>query len=238
MTPRSPRHLSPLDGRSGSAASDAGMTLVEVLVALGLFSLVGSLLLGLALSTSTVAQDTQRVVSLDENARLALERMVRELRQASRVDVRPADQLPDGTFTSFSITATFEEPTAAVPMPEPEVLTYTWRTDAADTLPSTLTLSRVSPLPEGPSVLASDVTGFSVELRSSRWEFDGAIPGEPADSVTTWQEIDHALGNDDIPTFDELLMIDRLHIDMTLDDGDSRRPFSTEVFLRNAEVPR
>lgn len=232
MTGRGDREPQP----AGEEPDDSGMTLVEVLVAIALFSVLGTLLLGLALSTSRVGQDTQRIVRIDEDARLAFERMAREFRQASRVAVAQADQLSDGTFTAVNVTVTFDEPTEAVPEPETEMLRYEWHPDGASG--HHVTLTRLLPTHEGPSVLATNVVDFSIELRSSRWEFDGSIPDQDADSVATWQEIDHARGGDEFPDPDELALIDRLAIDMTVDDGTTRRTFTTEVFLRNAEVPQ
>ena len=88
MTKREPLETEP---------RDAGVSLVEVLVGVGLFATLGVLLLGLALSTGKVTSDTRALANVSEESRLAMERMTRELRQSSGLT---AVELPGGSSTS------------------------------------------------------------------------------------------------------------------------------------------
>ena len=66
-------------------ARDEGFTLVEMLVSMALFAVLGTVLLGFALGSSRVADDVTRAGNITGEARLAVERMTRELRQASEI---------------------------------------------------------------------------------------------------------------------------------------------------------
>src|SRR3546814_12863401 len=69
-----------------AARTDEGSTLIEVLVAISLFTVLGALLLGFAISTGKVTDDTRSMTRVSEETRLAMERLTRELRQ--RTDER------------------------------------------------------------------------------------------------------------------------------------------------------
>lgn len=67
-------------------AGAAGFTLVEVVVALTLFVLVLGAALGLYTQGTLMYKRQEIGVEVQENARLALDRMVRELRTAQQID--------------------------------------------------------------------------------------------------------------------------------------------------------
>ena len=77
--------------------ADSGVTLIEVLVSMGLFALVGSLLLGLALSTDSVTASTRSRAGVTEETRTAMERLSRELRQSAGIDAVTLPEL-DGSL--------------------------------------------------------------------------------------------------------------------------------------------
>lgn len=226
--------------------NDAGMTLVELLVGVALFGVLGTLLLGLGVSTARVTDETKAATEVTEEARHALERLTRELRQASKVTA--VDMVGD---EAVAITAEIDfngngqiEPTSL----DPEVVTYRW--DAAS--PSqTLTLTaNVNGQPQTHPVLAGRVSDFSVQLWSSRWDYDTTAP-----AGTTWREIDAVgppVGDKDgkpdgcptvstDPTFcatqiDELALIDRLRISLTVAHQGSEHTYETDVHLRNGQA--
>src|SRR5680860_344900 len=105
---------------------DAGVSLIEVLVAMGLFGVLGTLLLGLALSTSQVTDDVRTLTNVNEESRLAMERLTRELRQAAtitavRLPSSPTDTTALTFWTDFNGNGA-QDLNAA----DPEVLTYRW----------------------------------------------------------------------------------------------------------------
>jgi prepilin-type N-terminal cleavage/methylation domain-containing protein len=212
-----------------SAPRDQGFSLVEMLVAMGLFGVLGTLLLGLALSTSQVTDDTRNLASVNEEARLAMERMVRELRQASDV---LAVQLPASATepTALTFWTDFDgDGLQDLNAADPEVLTYRWN-PATSRL--TLTANDASGTAITRPVLAANVSDFVLGLHSSKWQYD-----RNADGLTTWQELDQSgppVGDaDNLPDDLELHHIDLVSISMTVSLGDHTQTYSTQVDLRN-----
>lgn len=208
---------------------DRGFTLVEVLVAMGLFSLVGTLLLGFALSTSKVANDTRTLTNVNEESRMAMERIIRELRQARIIEAVSLPATPTDT-TALTFWTDFNgdkvrDTTAA----DPEVLTYRWN---PTTSRLTLTANDAGGTATTRPVLAATVSSFVLDLRSSRWEYDAN-----GDGATTWQELDQAgapVGNaNGLPDGTELEHVDRVEVRMTVLDGARAQTYSSQVDLRN-----
>lgn len=215
------------DAVDGPEPRDAGISLVEVLVGMGLFALVGTLLLGLALSTSRVTDDTRALANVGEESRLAMERMTRELRQASTIT---AVQLPPASTTAVTFWTDFngngvQELNAA----DPEVLTYRWN-PATSRL--TLTANDAGGTAITRPVMAASVSDFTLGLRSSKWQYD-----TNGDGATTWQELDAAaapVGNaNSAPDSVELTHIDLVELSMTVLDGARAQTYTTKVDLRN-----
>lgn len=207
---------------------DAGMSLVEVLVAMGLFGVLGSLLLGLALSTGRVTEDVRALTTINEESRLAMERLSRELRQASTLT---AVSLPSasGDPTAITFWTDFNGNGAAdLDAADPEVLTYRWN-------PATQRLSLTANNASGTAmtrpVLAANVSLFDVQLRSSHWQLDA-----DGDGSTTWQELDAptAGGNGNgVPDGAELERLDLVGVTLTVLDGPRAQTYTTRVDLRN-----
>jgi type II secretory pathway pseudopilin PulG len=209
--------------------ADEGTTLVEVIVAIGLFGLLSTVLLGLALSTSRVSDDTRRMAAVSEESRLAMERMTRELRQANAI---LGVHLPTGATdtTAFTFWTDFNGNGAQdLTASDPEVLTYRWN---PTTSRLTLTANDASGTATTRPVLAASVTDFEIELRSSLWQYDA-----DGDGTTTWEELDASgppLGdNDGIPDAPELEAIDLIAVSMTVLDTSHQQTYRTEIDLRN-----
>jgi prepilin-type N-terminal cleavage/methylation domain-containing protein len=210
---------------------DEGFSLVEVLVAMGLFTVVTTLLLGLALGTAQVEEDTRKLAGVNEESRLAMERMARELRQANAVL-----SFSGSTSGTSPVVLTFwtdfnGNGSQDLSVTDPEVLTYRWE-------PTLERLTLTANDEDGASVtrpvLAANVTSFELGLYSSRWEYDtSAADGEP----TKWTEIDAAgppVGdNDGAPDARELELIDLVKVTMTVLDGAHRQTYKSEIDLRN-----
>ena len=227
--------------RSVRRGDEGGFTLVEMLISMTLFSVLGAI----AMSTIVMARDatdsTRLTSDLNEEARVALNRISRELRQAKAIkDVKAAGggavlTSAPAAARSFTFTADFDgdgviEPTA----PDPEELTYSWNGSqlllaAADTSGAVITAP----------VLAAHVTSFAIEFRSSLWQYD-------CDFVngTLWTELDSygcAPASADVGdnsatlTAKELLHIDNVVIKLTVLQGAKRQDYRIQVDLRNAD---
>jgi type II secretory pathway pseudopilin PulG len=208
---------------------------VEVLVAIGLFGVLSTILLGLALSTSDVSQRTREVATVAEEARLGMERITRELRQADRIKVAHLQVAP-GDHTTMTLVADFNgdnciDSTAV----DPEEVTYDWDPGAQQ-----LTISaRVGSETKTERLLAAKVTDLRLSLNSSAWQYD--LPpanGGPPDGTTTAAELDASpIGDRNIQNFttSELQFVDLVGVSMTVTDGTQRLTYETQVDLRNQD---
>ena len=207
---------------------DAGLTLIEVLVAMGLFGVIATLLLGLALSTSAVTDDTRDRTDVAEEARTAMERLSRELRQASAIDRVVLPSTPGGGPTSFTFWTDFDgdghRTTGAA---DPEILTYCWSPTTAR-----LRLTDQDSCTDAQPVLAAEVQDFVVDLESSEWAYDAN-----GDGITTWRELDAKgapVGNGNgIADAPELAHIDMVGVTMSVEDGAGSQTYTTRIDLRN-----
>ena len=208
------------------APRDQGLGLVEVIVAMGLFGLLTTVLLGFALGTSRVTEDTRMLSGVIEESRLAMERFARELRQAREITAytRPADADDEVAFTFWT---DFDgDRVQDLGVADPEVLTYRW-----NPLDNRLTLTANDA--DGTAltrpVLAANVSRFDIELYSSVWEYDA-----DGDGMTSWLELDKAVGNNNgTPEPADLKYVDLVTVAMTVLDGPHRQTYRTEVDLRN-----
>ena len=226
------------DERTPGTTPDAGFTLVELLVAMGLFLLLTSMVLTMVLSASRATTDARQLTRINEEARIAMERLSRELRQAKDIT---AVTLPSGS--NHDVTLTFEvdfngngaiDTSAA----DPEILTYKYI--AADKK-LTLTANDISGNPVTRPILSRDVSAFSLEFRSSLWQYDGCRTTSPTptldkNGVTDWSELDTPCGggNGNL-TLDagELPRIDLVAINLSVLEGSHMQTYETQVSLRN-----
>jgi type II secretory pathway pseudopilin PulG len=210
---------------------DSGMTLVEILVGIVLFGLLGAVLLSVALATSRVTDNTRQLTNVNEESRLAMERLTRELRQATEVVAVSLSSGP-GDTTALSFWTDFngngiKDLNAA----DPEVLTYRWD-------PATGELTLTANDPDGTAVtrslLSANVSDFTVGLRSSQWVYDTNNDG------TTWQELDAAgppSGNGNgVPDGPEFEYVDLVDVSVTVLDGPHAQTYTTQVDLRNRNL--
>ena len=218
---------------------DAGATLVEILVAMTVFGVISTLLLGLGLATSRAHDDIRALGTVGEEARLGMERMTRELRQAEAV---VAAELPETGAPTTSLTVWIDLDgdrcirTTAPKDTDVEQITYRW---SPDTRELTMTASGSdSPL------LATTVTSFTLELDSSSWQYDTSGPNGKPDGITTWQEIDaSSIGDHNSAHFSqvEYRNIDMVGLTVTTEEDGHAVTYTTRVDLRNQhpnEVPK
>lgn len=219
----------------GRVRADGGFTIIELAVAMLILGIVASALSSTMLGSRDTAETVRQVNNLNEEARLALNRISRELRQAKQIAaVRPPDGSTGLTFdVDFNGNGTIE-PSAA----DPERLTYTYDDtnsrillSAADTSGTTVTQP----------ILSGEVSAFALSYRSSRYTYDCN-----GDGVTTWQEVDAGCpsavpvvppAGDADGTLDaaELPYIDSVVLDFTVLDGSRKQTYRTQIDLRNAQ---
>lgn len=214
--------------RRAPASSQSGYTLIEVLVAVSIMMSVLAIVLGTVLSISRATTDAKQFTNMNEQARIATERLTREMRQASQIRgaTLPASEGGDTSVTfgvDFNGNGIIEDAVM-----DPEIITY--RYDASlERL--TLTANDESGLAVTRPILSEEVTAFSFAFRSSLWQHD-----RNGDGVTDWEELDATpgVGNQN-NTLDEpeLALVDLVAVTLTVMDGKHRQTYQTQVGLRN-----
>jgi prepilin-type N-terminal cleavage/methylation domain-containing protein len=231
---------------------DGGFTLVEMLIAIVVLGILGTVFLTTVTGAQTSAKGTSSEQDLNEEARLALNRMARELRQAdSLTEVRNPDGASyDSTaITSLTFTADFNgdgcidgttSTVGVVCQPysasNPETLTYCWDPRAGVRqlylIPGTLSGASCQVTGALP-ILAGQVTSFKLSYRSNEYLYDA-----DGDGITTWSELDDAgppVGNnDDALGQPELANVDSVVVALTVSaNGNHQQAYTTQVDLRN-----
>lgn len=221
---------------------DAGLTLVELLVTVLLMGIVGSIGFGVAVSAQRAGETNRVVNDLNEEARVSLNRLSRELREANRV-VSVTNPTGPGYVATQDVSITFEvdfngngviEPSAV----DPERLTYLW--DASEG--RLLLKASATDYP----VVSGNVEEFRLDLTSRLWGFDGAnaaaasegcaVPaGATKDGVIHWWEVDgyRARGNCNGQPDVELDTVDSVGIQIKVLEGQRQQTYRTQVDLRN-----
>ena len=187
---------------------DSGMTLVELLLAASLLLVLMAVAFSTVVGVSSGAKRTRTQHDLNEEGRNALNRMARELRQATRLSYAVN---PDGPafnsngLVALSLEADFNGDgcagnscTGTNTVTNPESLTYCFNPQGSATTKTYLWLIPSgftgSPAPTTCEVsgalpiLAGKVKAFSVQYRSNQYRYDTDSPA----GVTTWRELDQA----------------------------------------------
>ena len=219
---------------------DDGYTVVEVLVAGSLFMALNVLTFTTVMSTARVTEHTRDATDVNEESRLVLNRMSRELREASAVvsSTNPGTHPYSTAYASFDPAAdsslTFEvdfDGSGGIDAnaPDPEVITYKY-----DRAAERLLLQAGN---QTQPVLAANVTAFRLAFTSRLFDYDGTVDGTK-DGIVTWEELDadpagvRGNGNKVLDAL-ELQFIDSVTIDVTLFKGQRKQTYRTQVDLRN-----
>lgn len=213
------------------ASDDRGFTIVELMITLALFSIIAGILLNVVFSSTNTAGSIRTSNDLNEEARLVLNRMSREIREGQSIVAvsNPAGSTYDPAANSMiNFEVDFDgdgaiEPTAA----DPEVLTYTFEVGAKRLLLQAGGLDY--------PILAGNVKSLKLSYSSVRYECD-----VNADGTTTWEELDTApspcpanIGNNNNILDTELVAIDAVTIDLTMLVGGADQIYRTQVDMRN-----
>jgi len=234
---------------------DSGFTLVELLVAMSLMIVLITVTMTVVKVTSSAVVTSQQQQNLNEEARQAINRMARDIRQAKQIvtAVNPdgagfnsarlvavrfkSDYDGDGCISGISSTG------AACLLPynasNPEDVTYCFEpstkqlyvidNSASGVVPVTMASTSCS---GGQPLLAGNVANFKVSYRSDVYRDDL----NPTDGVTTWSELDESGapdGNVNGLLDDELVNIDSVVLDLTMRLSGRQQVYRTQVGLRN-----
>jgi prepilin-type N-terminal cleavage/methylation domain-containing protein len=213
------------------AAGEDGFTLVELLVAMFVFSLISVGMYQLLFSASRSSQLSRNVVKTSEEARLGFNRLVR--------DTREGREIRNPSSTSFNVQIDFNgngtiEATPADPVGSYESITFTFNESVGGLGTITATAGGVTEvLMTGVDcVRKSDNTCNPVfTYRSSRLEYDSNTSG-----ITSTTELDAASGvgnNNGLLDGSELGLIDTVAFALRIEQGTSRETFYAQAQLRN-----
>jgi prepilin-type N-terminal cleavage/methylation domain-containing protein len=210
---------------------DRGFTLIEMTISMMIFGIILGVM-GSVVSSTKKSSDTVRVVNdLNSEARQAINRISRELRQSVAIEsVSGTDGAAGLTFdVDFNGNKVIDCGTV-----DPERLTYRWDGNniflsAADSSGTTVTQP----------ILSGNVSSFSLQYFSSRYTFDCDGNGS-----TTWQELDHGscrptntpVGNgNNVLDAGELPYVDSVVLTFSVLNGPRKQHYRTQIDLRNAQ---
>jgi Tfp pilus assembly protein PilW len=229
---------------------ESGFTLIEFLVAMSLMMVLITVSITVVKLTTGAVATTQQQQNLNEEARQAINRMTRDIRQAT-VIVTAIN--PDGVgFNSANpvavrFTSDFNgdgciggtASCAADDMSNPEDITYCYAPATQQLyvidnyFPTVISVtSTTNPCAGGQPLLAGNVSAFKVSYRSNAYRDDL----NPTDGVTTWAELDEAGlpdGNNNGVLDVELSNVDSVVLNLTMSVGGHQQVYRTQVDLRN-----
>ena len=235
---------------------DDGFTLVEVLVAISLFSIL-SVGFYQVMSSGVRGSDTaNNVARISQEARIGFNRMIRDTREAGGhcfSGATPECGLVTASPTSYSIEVDFNN-NQVVDYALDEYLRYSFET-GAETI-SITSLNADGSVRTGPDVLVSGVSQINAttpifDYSSNHLEWDWknwatTPPTNGADGITSWQEIDapppgvNGVGDGDT-TLDalgdnnprEIFFLSEISYSFVIEAGDRTTPFRGQAALRN-----
>jgi prepilin-type N-terminal cleavage/methylation domain-containing protein len=234
------------------ADDESGFTLIEFLVAMSLMVVLITVSITVVKLTTGAVATTQQQQNLNEEARQAINRMSRDIRQATAI-VTAVN--PDGTafnsggLVAVRFTSDFDgdgciggaggASCLAYNASNPEDITYCYEptskqlyvidNGAVGVTPVTALSTSCS---GGQPLLAGNVSAFKVSFRSNVYRDDL----NPTDGVTTWTELDEAGlpdGNNNGALDVELSNVDSVVLNLTMSVGGHQQIYRTQVDLRN-----
>lgn len=210
------------------ARSESGFTLVEVLVAMALFAVISVGFYQVMFATSSGATRSQSAARVSEEARLGLNRLVR--------DTREADSLTNATSTSYRIEIDFDgdgnlDPTPADPAGSYEVVIVTWNAVARTVSLSNGFTTEVL-MRDVDCIRKADGTCYDVfQYASSRLEYD-----TNGDGFASAAELDTASfgNNNGLLDGQEVRLIDVVKFSFRVEKEDRSTNFYAEAQMRNS----
>ncbi|HEX2058051.1 MAG TPA: prepilin-type N-terminal cleavage/methylation domain-containing protein [Actinomycetota bacterium] len=227
------------------APDERGFSMVELLVGIFVFSLVGSGLVSILFSVARSTDSTTSSVRISEEARLGLNRLIRDAREAAWIDLSSTD--PAATHDSFTVRVDFNadgafaNPSSATAQGNYEVVTYAYDA-ASDRITVTApgvgaeTLVRgVDCVRDSNGVCKSSVFSFTSNRLEYDWNQDG---------VTTLAELNAAACSpNNLTTLDtacnsvlvngELAVVTNVNVAVELTTAGRSSHYYVEAQLRN-----
>lgn len=187
--------------------SESGFTLVEVLVAFAMFSVLSISFYAVVFGAVRGSGTSRSVAKVSEEARLGLNRMVRDTREAERI----VDLDITAASASYSIRVDFNRDRDSSDAGEEEEFVYTAATEEI-TLNGDVLVRGVEKIP------GTEIFSFSSNLL----EYDAN-----GDGVATYDEVFAAEGGDVFPYLSNVTFA------IAVTEDDQRTNFRTEAQLRN-----
>lgn len=233
-----------------------GFTLVEFLVAMVVVVVLMSVTVTAVVNAGDLVTTTSRAAGLNEEARQAVNRMVRDVRQATELVTAVNTDGPafdparivavrfradyDGDGCSGGVPTVSPAPVCLPYNPaNPEDLTYCYQPGTAQLYIIDNQAPAVTPISVastscagGQPLLAGNVAALRIEYRSNAYRYDL----NPSDGVTTWRELDAAnppIGNGNGQLDVELGEVDSLVLDVEMRLNNHGQTYRTQVDLRN-----
>jgi prepilin-type N-terminal cleavage/methylation domain-containing protein len=235
--------------RISAEEREAGFTLVELLVSMIIFGLLSTAILAFTFSSARTVTSSNNYNDINEEARVVLNRMTRELREAKTIvsATNPATVYAGSNSWAFNAIAdssvTFDtdfngngtiEPDAA----DPEEITYTYNRANRQLL--------LQAAGQSVPVLAANVEGFSIAYNSriyrlGVYNLDSDLSASAAadldPGIVDWEELDadplQVYGNNNHALDSELQYIDSVTITLTMLKGNHQQKYTASVDLRN-----
>lgn len=223
---------------------EGGFTIIEMMVVMLLLSILVGVFYTFLFGAERAANDGRSWLELNENARLTIERVSRELREADTLisvgcfeNGNPcASGDPSINFQSdfdssgtYSVTGTFQPD-----ITPGEVVRYQYSSATRQLLVSTNETVT-------PTALADNISTFRMGFFGSDPKYDtGCVPlavsgCAAGDGIITWQEIDQAaIGNKNGRPDGEYDFITSIVLDMTVSLRSQNHTYRTGIELRNA----
>lgn len=198
----------------------AGFTLIELLVVMGMLSAISIAMYQVMFSGARGGDVTEDVARVSEEARLGLNRMIR--------DTREGQEVLDASSSTYTIQGDYDRDGTPEPTPtlgghpaEAERLTFSYDAGAG-----TISLNGELLLEGVGQVGTSPVFGFF----SSNLRYDAN-----SDGITDVAEINSSVGNNDglLDLAEERALVDSVVYTFTVRSGDSVSEFHGEAQMRN-----
>ena len=223
---------------------EGGFTIVEVLVALSMFSLIAAGFMSVMFAVARGTDSTAAHVRVSEEARLGLNRMIRDTREAGWISLSSSSAT--ATHDSFTVKidyngdGAYANPASGTAQGSYEIVTYAYD-DAGDRITVTADGVGTETLVRGIDCIrdaSSNCTSSVFSFTSNRLEYDWDLDG-----VTTLEEInDTACAPNNLTTLDncnaalvdaELANITSVNFALSLGTGARKTPYYGEAQLRN-----
>ena len=237
-------------------SSDDGFTLVELLVAISLFTILSVGFYQVMFSGVRGSDTANSIARISQEARIGFNRMIRDTREAGGhcfSGAAPTCGLVTASPTSYSVEVDFNN-NGSVDHALDEYLRYSF--DAAAQTISVTSLNADGSVRSGPDILVSGVSMidastpvFNYSSNHLEWDWKNwttANGTNGADGVTSWQEIDapppgvNGVGDTDTTIDDlgdnnprEIFFLSEVSYSFVISDGGRSTPFRGQAALRN-----